>query len=84
MDTLPDLNNLPDDLGELGTLFDAARRRCQELADKLPAAYSVVDGKVVLAFPSQEQLDELNAARAVCREIAVKMSRIRLEAKAPV
>ena len=82
MNTLPDLNNLPDDLAELGVLLDAARAHCLELIKEQPAAYSVADGQVVLTFTPQEQLDELNAAREVCREIAVKMSSIRLEAKA--
>ncbi len=82
MNTLPDLTNLPDDLAELGRLLDAPRAHCQALVDEQPDAYAVVDGQVVLTFTPQHQQDELNAARKVCQAIAVKMSGLRLEAKA--
>lgn len=86
METLPDLENLPDDLDELGVLFQAVNASREQLAESHPKVWTErtvgEDGKTILALATEEQNAELNEVREVAREIAAKMSRLRLEAKA--
>lgn len=79
--TLPDLDNLPDDLEALGELFKAASERAVEIADAQPPARTFVDGQVVIHDITDEDRAELDAARKVAQEIALRMHRIRQAAR---
>lgn len=76
-----DLDDLPDDLEALGELFKAASERAVEIADAQPPARTFVDGQVVIHDVTDEDRAELDAARAVCQAIALKMHRVRQAGK---
>jgi hypothetical protein len=79
--TLTDLDTLPDDLEALGELFKAATAHVAEVARSQPPARQMVDGHLVVVDPAAEDIEELNAARKVEQEIALRMHRIRQAAR---